>query len=128
MISLERASIGMVIGLMLLSVSWFPPKAKSWVREWAFPIAGLLGGLILVVSAGILCGIAGISIVHLFLPQPDPFTVKVVAAVGMLSGFWGVSIGTQLIQNCVRAIQGLPARKIKWIKRPSHKIRRKHKS
>jgi hypothetical protein len=113
-IVLERAAIGFVTGLLLLFASWFAPKTKSWLREWAFPFLGLAG---VIICFGASAAVANVTVSVVTGYYGDGIVLVIVVTSASLSAaIYLTVICSQLIENAYRLTQGLRLKKLEWVK------------
>jgi len=117
----ERVGVGLLVGSLLLFLSWFRPARKSWVREWLFPIIGLVGWLIALIGVANLGAFIVINAFYRFGFSASYSVVRLIAGCGVLIGMYFAAIGGQVIGNLARYFQGLPSERIRWLRRSNHK-------
>jgi hypothetical protein len=120
-----RPLIFIAAGLLILFWGWFPTK-RDWVRDWAVPLLGLLGWLLLAVGAMVLGAKATAYLLFVSWPAVNDFVFQILCGLGGVGGLWIAVISTQFVENLARLSQGLPLEKIHWIKGGS--VWRRHKS
>jgi hypothetical protein len=114
-----------VMGVVLLLVANFPPQRKSWVREWAFPLLGLIGWLALLVAFAVSGAAATVGLAVAAKFRAGLIAYEAIGGVGAVAGMWAATITTQLIANLARIILGQRPRPIEWVKHWPRKSRKR---
>lgn len=114
MIHWDGMAAGVAIGAALLLASHFRPQSKTWVREWAFPLTGLLGWLVLLVCFADIGAFGGVMVAKRAWPNASAFELRLTAGLGAVAGIYIAAIGSQVIANLANAAQSKPLEKIRW--------------
>jgi hypothetical protein len=117
MISLERASIGLTVGMAAVAISAIRTPPKTWLSNWGMDVLRYIGWLVGVIFAAQIGAISAARLLDRFWLDASRMAREVIVLLSVVTAMYVVAIGAQVIANAVLFLQGERPDKIRWIRR-----------
>lgn len=124
--------VAIALGLTLCFAGHFTSEKKGWVRTWVTPTLGM-GAWLLGNSGAVMLGIQiarsdRLSSLTTRLTGSGLLTTLLICGeviVAVLGPLWAFAVGTQIVQNVARIVQGKDTYSIVWYRGQRTKRRRR---